>query len=235
MTLRRLRHLSADDRAALAALQGASWRSAYRGVLPDAFLDAPAADAQGLAGRLSAEWAALTLAPDDLLLTHGPAEAATAEAAPAPDAPAPDAFAPDAFAPAAFAPAAFAPDAFAPDAFALVLADPAASATVAAEADPRPYLDHLHVRPDARGRGLGARLLRDAARRLAGHAGLWLWVFEANAGARRFYERLGAREELRAAQAPYGQPQPCLRLGWDAAGLAALAASPAREPGPAPH
>lgn len=215
MTLRRLRHLSADDRAALAALQGASWRSAYRGVLPDAFLDAPAADAQGLAGRLSAEWAALTLAPDDLLLTHGPAEAATAEAAPAPDAPA--------------------PDAFAPDAFALVLADPAASATVAAEADPRPYLDHLHVRPDARGRGLGARLLRDAARRLAGHAGLWLWVFEANAGARRFYERLGAREELRAAQAPYGQPQPCLRLGWDAAGLAALAASPAREPGPAPH
>ncbi|MEM6743149.1 MAG: GNAT family N-acetyltransferase [Pseudomonadota bacterium] len=184
-------HPSAAERAALADLQAASWRDAYRGVLPDAFLDGPAEDPRSLAARLGAEWSDLRLATEDLLLTLG--------------------------------------DPLAPDAFAVVLGDPGASRTVAeaqpsAEA-PRPYLDHLHARPAARGQGLGEALLRDAARRLIGRdrPGLWLWVFEVNDGARRFYARLGAQEEARARQAPYGQPQPCLRLGWDAAGLAALA------------
>ncbi|MEO1689472.1 MAG: GNAT family N-acetyltransferase, partial [Pseudomonadota bacterium] len=80
----------------------------------------------------------------------------------------------------------------------------------------RPYLDHLHVRPTHRGRGLGERLMRAAAARLRaqGRTGLWLWVLASNAGARRFYARLGALEEDRAILAPYGQRHLSLRLGW---------------------
>ncbi|WP_354225238.1 N-acetyltransferase [Bradyrhizobium sp. F1.4.3] len=57
-------------------------------------------------------------------------------------------------------------------------------------------VDNLHVRPDARGRGIGERLFRDVAAQLSAGAagpGLHLWVFEANVAALRFYQRLGGR------------------------------------------
>jgi GNAT superfamily N-acetyltransferase len=52
-------------------------------------------------------------------------------------------------------------------------------------------LDHLYVRPDAQGRGIGAALLEHAKRRRP--AGFRLWVFQKNEVARRFYERHGCR------------------------------------------
>jgi ribosomal protein S18 acetylase RimI-like enzyme len=57
-------------------------------------------------------------------------------------------------------------------------------------------VDNLHVRPQARGQGIGERLVRDAAGQLSARAtgpGLHLWVFEANVAGLRFYKRLGGR------------------------------------------
>lgn len=52
-------------------------------------------------------------------------------------------------------------------------------------------VEHLYVRPELQGRGIGSALL-DLAKDLRGD-GFRLWVFQRNAGARRFYERHGLR------------------------------------------
>jgi ribosomal protein S18 acetylase RimI-like enzyme len=85
-------------------------------------------------------------------------------------------------------------------------------------------LDNLHVGPDARGAGLGRRLLAEAAEVIAAHrwpTGLHLWVFEANAGARRFYERHGAIQIDRILyDAADGGRHPAVCYAWaDAAAL----------------
>ena len=53
------------------------------------------------------------------------------------------------------------------------------------------HLQHLYVHPDLQGRGIGTALLERA--KAGAPAGFRLWVFQANAGARRFYERHGLR------------------------------------------
>jgi ribosomal protein S18 acetylase RimI-like enzyme len=50
-------------------------------------------------------------------------------------------------------------------------------------------LEHLYVHPRAQGRGVGTALLARAKERRP--AGLQLWTFQRNDGARRFYERHG--------------------------------------------
>ncbi|MER5306545.1 GNAT family N-acetyltransferase [Streptomyces sp. NPDC002773] len=50
-------------------------------------------------------------------------------------------------------------------------------------------LDQLYIDPPWRGHGIGDRLVELAKQRRA--AGLSLWTFQANAPARRFYERHG--------------------------------------------
>ena len=50
-------------------------------------------------------------------------------------------------------------------------------------------IDHLYLRPSHTGRGIGERCLHLAKYRRS--AGLDLWTFQINAGARRFYERHG--------------------------------------------
>ena len=52
-------------------------------------------------------------------------------------------------------------------------------------------LEHLYVLPSEQGRGLGTALLGVAKRERP--AGFHFWVFQQNAGARRFYERHGCR------------------------------------------
>ena len=57
------------------------------------------------------------------------------------------------------------------------------------------YIDNLHVAATMHGRGIGRALMRDIAERLnrvQPERGVFLFVMEANAPARGFYERLGA-------------------------------------------
>ena len=51
------------------------------------------------------------------------------------------------------------------------------------------WIDQLYVEPGLTGRSIGGRLLTLAKEQRP--AGLQLWTFEANVGARRFYERHG--------------------------------------------
>jgi GNAT superfamily N-acetyltransferase len=77
-------------------------------------------------------------------------------------------------------------------------------------------LDNLHVDPAVKRLGVG-RLLFDAARAAAAplHSAFHLWVLEANAPARRFYERLGGIEvERRLVDASKGVAAPQLRYFW---------------------
>jgi GNAT superfamily N-acetyltransferase len=52
-------------------------------------------------------------------------------------------------------------------------------------------LEHLYVHPAAQSRGFGSALLEEAKR--ACPDGFRFWVFQRNAGARRFYEDRGCR------------------------------------------
>ena len=55
------------------------------------------------------------------------------------------------------------------------------------------WLDHLYMDPGVQGRGYGSMLLQHA--KLLQPQGIRLWVFQKNAGARRFYERHDFRLE----------------------------------------
>jgi putative acetyltransferase len=55
-------------------------------------------------------------------------------------------------------------------------------------------LDHLYVEPERTGSGIGTALLGHAKTRRP--AGFTLWTFQANDGARRFYERHGLEPVL---------------------------------------
>lgn len=146
----RIRDATAADAAKIARLQIASWRAAYRGILPDAYLDGPieaerhAHWQQALAGRRAGD---LTLILDD----------------------------PPFEGPGGVIPAGF-----------LAARIPGGEGFGA-------YIDNLHVRPDLRGRRLGSVLLAAGAERmmLAGAADAFLWLFDGNDAAGRFYQRLG--------------------------------------------
>ena len=67
------------------------------------------------------------------------------------------------------------------------------------DADPRwgALLDNLHIHPDHKGHGHGSALVARAANWVHGkrpQSGLYLWVYEQNHQARRFYEKLGGTE-----------------------------------------
>ena len=87
-------------------------------------------------------------------------------------------------------------------------------------------LANLHVAAAYQSRGLGTRLLRAVAARCATRGGgLYWWVVESNAAARRFYERLGATERGGGTwEAPDGGRVPWLRYAWTAAEVRAFAA-----------
>jgi GNAT superfamily N-acetyltransferase len=75
-------------------------------------------------------------------------------------------------------------------------------------------LDQLHVEPGWTGEGLGSALV--AVAKAERPEGLHLWTFQANTGARRFYERHGfvavrmtdGDNEERAPDVQYAWPAP---------------------------
>jgi GNAT superfamily N-acetyltransferase len=79
-------------------------------------------------------------------------------------------------------------------------------------------VDNLHVRPDRHRQGTGERLLAEVAgwcRTEYEGCGLYLWVLEQNARARRFYEHLGATdEESRSSVPPGGGTTVIHRYAW---------------------
>jgi GNAT superfamily N-acetyltransferase len=77
-------------------------------------------------------------------------------------------------------------------------------------------ITHLYVGPDAQNRGIGSMLLAHAREQRSGP--LELWVFQRNAGARRFYERHGFRLSDLTDGAANMEREPDARYEWHPAG-----------------
>ncbi len=164
-----IRPIGPADIAAVADLHATSWRSAYRGMLRDEYLDADVA-----ADRLRA-WTARLAHPIDSQFGF----LAESEAGPA--------------------------------GFVFMLGrEDATWGTL---------VDNLHVLPGLKGRGIGRRLLEAAAhetgRRYPGER-VFLFVFDQNLAARRFYASIGGREVERGiVEPPGGGSQVHWRVAWD--------------------
>jgi GNAT superfamily N-acetyltransferase len=70
----------------------------------------------------------------------------------------------------------------------------------------------LYLDPDYTGRGIGSRLIAIAKEH--GPAGLELWTFQVNEGARRFYERHGFTVAEMTEGAGNEEQQPDVRYIW---------------------
>ncbi len=141
-----LRKALTSDAETLAALHTESWRSAYRGILSDDYLDGTIFDER------KSYWQKSLIAPEPdrrfILIAEREGEAV---------------------------------------AFVSVYLDE--------EPDYGALLHNLHVRPHLKGQGLGKLLMSEAARWTIAQnvKQMYLWVFEANIEARKFYEALGGR------------------------------------------
>ena len=80
-------------------------------------------------------------------------------------------------------------------------------------ASPQAWLHHLYVDPAAQNAGAGSALLAKAKAELPG--GFSLWTFQANLGARRFYERHGLTETRRTDGAGNEENLPDILYGWN--------------------
>lgn len=80
------------------------------------------------------------------------------------------------------------------------------------------FIDNLHVAPDHKRRGIGARLMSEVALRAATAypaQGLYLWVLESNTPALQFYQRLGGeRAGNEIWTPPDGSDLPKIRIAW---------------------
>jgi GNAT superfamily N-acetyltransferase len=74
------------------------------------------------------------------------------------------------------------------------------------------WLDHLYVRPEWQGRGVGGALLQRSM--TESPAGLSLWAFLANDRARAFYARAGFVEVLRTDGSGNEERAPDVHLRW---------------------
>lgn len=94
------------------------------------------------------------------------------------------------------------------------------------------YIDNLHVAPDARGAGLGPALLAEAAARMRarGCTAAALHVFARNAGAIRFYGRLGALIGPEEPVEVFGETVVERRCDWPGIGALMAAARAAAQP-----
>jgi len=77
-------------------------------------------------------------------------------------------------------------------------------------------LTHLYVDPAAQNRGVGSRLMEHA--KAESPDGLYLWVFQKNEGARRFYERHGFQLVELTDGSGNMEREPDARYEWMSAG-----------------
>ena len=86
---------------------------------------------------------------------------------------------------------------------------------------PIPFIDNLHVKPSCRSKGVGSALMKAAAKELInrGNQTAYLWVFESNKNAIRFYERLGGVQKERAQKAVFGHKVLSRKIVWDDLGV----------------
>ena len=77
------------------------------------------------------------------------------------------------------------------------------------------WLDHLFLRPDVTGQGIGSLLL-DLVKSLRPD-GVALWVFESNRDARRFYARRGFVELERTDGSGNEEKTPDVKMAWPGA------------------
>lgn len=78
------------------------------------------------------------------------------------------------------------------------------------------YLDSLHVRPEARGRGVGTALIRTAGRfaEESGYEGMSVCIVRGNETARRLYLALGAAHEKYFTDSFEGTSSRSEKLRW---------------------
>ena len=69
----------------------------------------------------------------------------------------------------------------------------------------------LYLAPESCGKGIGKALLQQAK---AAQPHLWLQAFEANTGARRFYQREGFQETARSDGGGNDEGLPDVRMAW---------------------
>jgi ribosomal protein S18 acetylase RimI-like enzyme len=85
------------------------------------------------------------------------------------------------------------------------------------------YIDNLHVAGEFQRRGIGKALMLHAAQWLCArhpHSSVYLWAMQANAPARRFYERLeAANVGTRSKMDPAGGSAPNCRYVWQHPGM----------------
>lgn len=75
------------------------------------------------------------------------------------------------------------------------------------------WVNHLYVRRDETGKGIGKELLTYA--KLKSPKGLQLWTFQVNDGGRRFYAREGFQEVELTNGENCEEKQPDVRLVWN--------------------
>jgi ribosomal protein S18 acetylase RimI-like enzyme len=82
---------------------------------------------------------------------------------------------------------------------------------------PEPYVDNLHVRPSQRSNNIGSALMQAAAEILLrlGHKSAYLYVFESNLKAIRFYARLGGELREKFYNDIFGHSVLSRRIVWD--------------------
>ena len=79
-------------------------------------------------------------------------------------------------------------------------------------------IDNLHVLPESKGQGIGKQLMHEAAKWIADNyptPHFYLWVYEDNLEARRFYEKMGGENvESATYENPGGGTSNTLRYAW---------------------
>jgi ribosomal protein S18 acetylase RimI-like enzyme len=79
-------------------------------------------------------------------------------------------------------------------------------------------IDNLHVLPELKGQGIGQRLMKKAAKWVSEkypNPNFYLWVYEDNHAARRFYEKMGGEHvETQMHDNPDNSSSNVLRYTW---------------------